>query len=382
MQDFDGLEPNTQTYSMVLHAWAQCEAREQRGAAAQRAENILAHMTQLYSNGADVKPNAKSFTTCIAAWSRCDAPERAQSLLERLLDLHEKTKDPELRPDTPAGNAVVIAWSRSQRPDSAFQTKQALAKLEEFAKPDLISYNCLLHAYSRDANVGTALELLEWLEHSSELEPDAVSYNSVLNALAKSQSWEAALQAEGLLEKMEDLAKCGRPNVQPTSVTYTSVVNAWSNSKGPSPSQPAYRIYQRFMRSSQQIEKGPRPDIVFFVSLIQAFAKEQEKKPEALTMAREIFEEITACTIVMPNEVAFVAMIDACNRLSSGREEWLNLVTYAIKKCQESGFLSRRVLATLRRGATKETLLQILGSSNTTQLPKGWSRRVPKQHQP
>ena len=381
MQDFDGLEPSTRTYSMVLHAWAQCEKKEKQGRAAKRAEKILGTMTELYTNGADVKPTTKSFTTCIAAYSRCDAPERAQMLLEKLLDLYKKTKDPDLRPDAPAGNAVVIAWSRSQRPDFVVKTKQALAKLEEFAEPDLISYNSLIHAFSRDGDASAALELVEWLENVSAFEPDVVSYNSVINALAKSQSREAALQAERLLSKMEDLASCGRLNVLPTSVTYTSVVNAWANSKDPSPAEPSYRIY-KIAKNSQHTYKGSKPDIVFFVSLIQTFAKEQENRPAALAMAKEVFEEITTCKRIAPNEATFTAMINACNKLAPDREEWLNLVTSITKQCQSCGYLSRRVLTALRGGTSADSLQQILGCTSTSQLPEKWSRGVPRQHRP
>jgi hypothetical protein len=371
------LEPNTQTYSMILHAWAQCESREQRGAAAQRAEHVLGLMIDLYSTqGSNVKPNTRSFTTCIAAWSRCDAPEKAQALLDRLLELYGVTLDPELRPDTPAGNAVVIAWSRARRPDAAHQTKQALDRLKEFTEPDLISYNSLLHAYSKEGNAKSAGELLEWLEEDSHLEPDAVSYNSVLNALAKSNDNESAIQAETMLEKMEDMAKQGRTKVQPTSISYTSVVNAWANSNDPSPFQAVYRVHER-MRNN---ENNLRPDIRFFVGVIRALAKEQEQRQDALKMVLALFDEITSSNL--EDEFVFVAMFDACNQLALDREEWLDLVSSMLRKCQESGFLSRRVLATLRRRANNQNVERVLGSHTTTDLPKSWSRKISRIHRP
>ena len=388
------LAPTTQTYSLILHAWAQCEAQEQKGDAARRAEDVLGYMVQLYRKGLDVKPNYRSFTTCMAAWANCtqvesNAPERAERLLQTLIDFYEETQDADLKPDTTAGNAVLTAWSRSRRSDAPQRTEQALTKLKEFATPDLISYNCLLHAYGITGNATEARELLEWLETSAaqdkpELLPDVVSYNSVIHALAKSKSREAAVQAENLLARMEELA-ISRPNMSPTNVTYTSVVNAWFHCKDPSPASHAYGMFQKLLAVHQADPENRdlKPDIFIFVAVLQACAKEQENQSAALEMASNVFDQlIHHSPTVRPSELVFVSMLEACNNLADTEKVWIKLVQPVFERCCRAGCVSRRVLGVVRRKISPETLQQIIGTVDTNSLPPQWSRSIPKQHRP
>jgi hypothetical protein len=388
------LAPTTQIYSLILHAWAQCEAQEHKGDAARRAEDVLGYMVQLYRKGLDVKPNYRSFTTCIAAWANCaqvepNAPERAERLLQTLLDFYQETQDADLKPDTTAGNAVLTAWSRSKRPDAPQRTEQALTNLKEFATPDLISYNCLLHAHGVAGNATEALALLEWLEtlagqDQPELLPDVVSYNSVIHALAKSKSREAAVQAEDLLARMEELA-VSYPNVRPTNVTYTSVVNAWFHSSDPSPASHAYAMFQKLLAAHQADPENRdlKPDLFIFVAVLQACAKEQEKQSAALEMASNVFDQlIHHSPSVRPNELVFVSMMEACNHLAYTEKEWIELVQPVFERCCRAGCVSRRVLGVVRRKISSETLQQILGTVDTNSLPPQWSRSIPRRHRP
>jgi hypothetical protein len=388
------LTPTTQTYSLILHAWAQCEAQEHKGDAARRAEDVLGYMVQLYRKGLDVKPNYRSFTTCMAAWANCtqvesNAPERAERLLQTLLDFYQETQDADLKPDTTAGNAVLTAWSRSKRPDAPQRIEHAFVKLKEFATPDLISYNCLLHAHGVAGNASEARELLEWLETSAaqdqaDLFPDVVSYNSVIHALAKSKSREAAVQAEDLLARMEKLA-ISRPKVRPTNVTYTSVVNAWFHSKDQSPASRAYAIFQKLVAAHEADPENRdlKPDIFIFVAVLQACAKEQENQSAALEMASNVFDQLIHYSpSVRPSELVFVSMIEACNNLAYTEREWIKLVQPVFERCCRAGCVSRRVLGIVRRKVSPETLQQMVGAVDTNSLPPQWSRSIPKQHHP
>jgi PPR repeat len=227
------IQPNTRTYSMIIMAWAECEAIEQQGDAAQRAETILMKMVQLYHAGShDVKPNSLLFTSCIAAWSRAashnpEAPVRAEQLWQLLRSLHSATGATDIcfEPTTQIGNAVISAWSRcTRRLDSVSHAITALKVLQNEAKDDLISYNTVLDAMAKKGLAQDAMDLLQWLEQESasrrtDLSPDLVSYNSVLAALGRATvepAPGAAEVAEGLLRRME-----GLPHLQPDKMSYT-----------------------------------------------------------------------------------------------------------------------------------------------------------------
>jgi hypothetical protein len=195
------VEPTTRTYSMIIMAWAECEAIENKGDAANRAETILMKMVQSYSDGKhnNVKPNSILFTSCIAAWSRAasnciEAPDRAEQLWSLLRQLYSETgsKDIDFEPTTQIGNAVISAWSRcTSRVDSVERALGALEILKQENKDDLISYNTVLDAMSKKGYAKDAMKLLQWLVnennyHHHKLVPDLVSYNSVLASFARS----------------------------------------------------------------------------------------------------------------------------------------------------------------------------------------------------
>jgi pentatricopeptide repeat protein len=380
MEQQDLVKPNAQTYSLVIHAWAQCEASERQGRAAERAERILHHMMNLNVEGGDVKPNIFTFTTCMAAWSRCHQPERAQQLLNHLVDLYEKTKDAELKPDTAAGNAVILAWSRSNQPDAVDKTKEALAKLQSFAPADLVSYNAMLHAYSRVGMFEAALALVQQLEQQDDtLLPDVVSYNCLLNALAKSDIDTAGVQAEEILERMQHLALDQRPSVNPTSASYTSVVQAYFKSS--SPSDAVNRVYK------QALDSGAKLDAVFFVAVLQAYAKEREQKEEAWNMAIEAFDGALRKfpgPLQISNDRMSVAMLDTCHQLVDSRNEWYHIIAKVLDHSKGAGIVSRRLLASLRRcaGNDQRTMCRLLGHNKTQVLPRMWSREIPARHRP
>jgi uncharacterized protein (DUF736 family) len=233
--DSQAIRPNTRTYSLVLDAWAQCEGTERDGESAKRAEKILRSMIQKYRRGEEqlVKPNWVSFTTCIAAWARAAAhiPEaagRAEAIWDELVELYEETegRDPDFRPTTDTGNALISAWSRcTNTPSSVVHATSALKRLQRYDKADLVSYNALLDAQSKKGMGDQAHKLLCWLERTSQLagneylRPDIISYNSVLAAYSRSNSkfLESAQKAERLFHRMEELGGTLRPNKQ----TYT-----------------------------------------------------------------------------------------------------------------------------------------------------------------
>eukprot|EP00980_Cylindrotheca_fusiformis_P009217 scaffold2004_cov101-Cylindrotheca_fusiformis.AAC.7 len=369
------VQPNAQTYSLIIHAWAQCEAYEQQGRAAERAELLLHHMMKLHAEGVDVKPNKFTFTTCMAAWSRCHQPERAQALLQQLADLYERTQDPDLKPDTAAGNTVILAWSRSNRSDAVEKTKEALANLP--SQPNIVSYNAMLHAYSRAGMFKEAMELVEQLEENDDettLIPDVVSYNCLLNACAKSNTdmEMAGEKAEQVLARMKTLG------LNPTSTSYTSVVQAHSRSLSSNPANAVYRVYQQALESEAEL------DDIFFVAILQAYAREREYKKEALNMAKEAFDHAVGTQKRTTSDLLSVAMLEACFQLT---EESRNdpILVQVLDHSKKVGNVSRRLLATLRRCTKNDdqrVVAELLGHNTTHDMPESWSRAIPKRHRP
>jgi pentatricopeptide repeat protein len=381
------IQPTTQTYSLVIHAWAQCEAHERQGRAALRAEQLLeSMMTQYLNEGSNLKPNVWTFTTCMAAWARCQKPHRAERLLDQLLRIHKTTQDDDLQPDTAAGNAVLVAWSKFNHPQALFHSQEMFLKLQTFAKLDLVSYNAMLHAYSTNKQVQKAIQFLEEFKSKHkgkpDMLPDVVSYNCILNALAKSDKIPDGQQAESILDQMERLA-IHRPNVKPTCASYTCVIQAHSNHPSNSPSQAIRRIYQRALDASIM------PDSLFFVTALRGLAKEQVQPKIAWDiLASDISKR--ALSHNKNNDILPVTILETCQQLlqhpSCQKVNYLSLLTQTMDYAKEHGVISRRLLGALRKcswAIGKEDVLSlVLGQANTQNMPRQWSSKIPARHRP
>jgi hypothetical protein len=403
------LQADTQTYSIVLNAWAKCESIE-RGErdAAQRAHDVLHRMIRLYSYGSNVKPNIKSFTSCIAAWSRAGQPQRAENVLDELLLLNIKSlddnkdinsSDPQLRPDVAAWNAVLMAWSRSGR-NASVETERMLEKMRAFAKPNIRSYNSLLHAYSQERDkMVVALALLKWLEdessisNSSEtsLAPDIVSYNTILNALARDRSQWAAEKSTQLLQSVEDASSRLVPDV----VSYTSVIRALGNSGITSPLDRVVEIFQRFLLTDRnQVKnititgitrpnnknKNRIPDRVILTTYLQALGKERKKIMEGLEQIVQVFDVIDLYNVVLFDDSLFVLAIDSVIQITGDTDMYNknrnDSIAAIFTKCCSHGMVSRRLLDKIRRTVSHGHVESITGLSPNGNMPKDWTRNI------
>ena len=403
------LQADTQTYSIVLNAWAKCESIE-RGErdAAQRAHDVLHGMIRLYSHGSNVKPNIKSFTSCIAAWSRAGQPQRAENVLDELLLLSSKSldnnkdsnsSDPQLRPDVAAWNAVLMAWSRSGR-NASVETERMLEKMRTFAKPNIRSYNSLLHAYSQERDkMVVALELLKWLEdessisNSSEtsLAPDIVSYNTILNALARDRSQWAAEKSTQLLQSVEDASSRPVPDV----VSYTSVIRAWGNSGITSPLDHVVEIFQSFLLTDRnQVKnititditrpnnknKNRIPDRVILTTYVQALGKERMKIMEGLEQIVQVFDVIDLYNVTLFDDSLFVLAIDSAIQITGDTDMYNtnrnDSIAAIFTKCCSHGMVSRRLLDKIRRTISHGDVEAIIGMSPSGNMPKDWTRNI------
>ena len=381
----NGVVPDTRSYTLVLDAWARCEKNEQTGEAAKRAQDILFNMIRFYRQGLNVKPNLITFTTCIAAWARCKdaaAPENAEHLFDTLIELYKETGDRDFEPAAEVGNAVIAAWARAvHRFDSTDRALAALEKLTAFAKPDIISYNSVLSAYSKAGMGHKAMEMLKWLEskfedNASDLQPDIISYNSVLAALAKGREAGATEQAEELLEKMEALARAGKRQVKPNKISYTTVIDAWSHSGIPGQEMRAYKLVARMIKSFEEGDLSIKPDVFVFSVLIKTCARvngTQSENRQALKMAFDAMKALEKTDFGPPNHVAFLALMRAVNRLSSSESERRKLLSSVFQRCATGGHVSKQVMYEIE-GSGLESML--------SRTHKDWIRSVPPRDRP
>lgn len=108
----------------------------------------------------------------------------------------------------------------------------------ELPKPDIITYNTILAAYSNqpkyEKGVQKAEEIMELLESKeSKVNPDTWSYNALMNIYANQiGEYGYAQKAEDVLLNMSKMRKEGSETVVPDTTSFNIVLKAWRNSGG------------------------------------------------------------------------------------------------------------------------------------------------------
>ena len=107
-------------------------------------------------------------------------------------------------------------------------------------KPDIITYNTILAAYSNQSNynkgIQKAEEIIRLLESGDEediVKPDTITYNTLMNLYANQVGeYGFAQKAEDVLLNMSKMRKDGSNIVVPNTTSFNIVLKAWRNSGG------------------------------------------------------------------------------------------------------------------------------------------------------
>ena len=153
------VKPDTITFNGVIDAWARSHDRR----APKRAEEILAHMNQLYQEGNyDVQPDTYTYNTVINCWAKSNEPgsaKRAEHILA-IMEQNFKNGDASFRPNTRTHTSVIDAWAKSGERGAAKRAEQILN-------------NMLIQAQN---------------EGNADILPNTHTYNAVMNACAFTKS--------------------------------------------------------------------------------------------------------------------------------------------------------------------------------------------------
>lgn len=325
--------PDTTSFNTVIHTLA--KSREQNSE--NRAEALLELMNEMStSNDAlrDIcKPDQVSFNTVLDCWAQSRSrggARRATSILQHMEQRYAANKT-NLHPDITSYTTVINAWARSREKDAISQAEEVLRRSEEAHKngipgttPNTLTYNSLINCYSKSNQPNAssrAIDLLRLMKEKSakkayrHCHPDVVTYTSVIDTLAKEGTFEASKMAEALLEELElSYDETSDPRLKPNIRTYTSVINAVARSRvNP---QRAEVILDRIQTSFEAGKRGPKPDVVSYNALINAYGWSNEKVKavkcfEILERMIELFNS-GKNTSAKPDIITCNSVLNAC----------------------------------------------------------------------
>ena len=132
MDDMESLKPGQSTYVAVMKSYA----RSDRDDAAEKAEEILSHMSSL--SHACCMPKGQAYSAAILAWSNSkhvNAGQRADALLSKLWSLYNSTEDQAYLPTRATYTSAITAWARSgQSKKAAERAEELLEEMEDYCR--------------------------------------------------------------------------------------------------------------------------------------------------------------------------------------------------------------------------------------------------------
>ncbi len=181
--------------SFVTIAWARSGDKK----AAERAEQILRHMDQLYAAGNKaIKADSYSYNTVLNAWAKSGltgAPQRAERILS-IMETKYRNGDVSLKPNTRTYTTVVDTWAKSNERNAARKAEEILAAMQsEYertkdngARPNTATANAVMNscAFTKvDSDKPDALTIafraFDWLSSQVDIGPDAYTYTIMLS---------------------------------------------------------------------------------------------------------------------------------------------------------------------------------------------------------
>jgi pentatricopeptide repeat protein len=127
------------------------------------------------------------------------------------------------------------------------------------------------------------------------VKPDILSYNAVLNAWSRSGRLDAATQAQALFDELVKKYQSGYGKMKPDQHTFTALITAWGRSKRKDGASKAQAVFDDLLSRYQSSDKDLKPDVVVYNSLIGTWAN--AGVPEKAELILRGMESETSCGV-------------------------------------------------------------------------------------
>jgi len=319
-------------YYRVLDAWAKSESV----GGVLRAQEILLNMERKFQQTRDdaIEPTVYGFNCVIDGWARVahkfgsdESGKRAEALLAWMIQLNEleEGKSRNLKPDLITMNSLINAWSKSSMPNAAQRAQDILDYMEDNQelsgiRPNDVSYTSVIVGWTNSGDPSAAKNAEKILLRMEKLyengvtvvKPNVVTYSSCINAYSKLGQ---ARRAEELLQRMQSqYEKDGDSELKPNVFSYNAVIRAWSLCQDDPNGAHRAELYLRAMeRKYKEGDISVKPDIYSYNSVLNSWAKSM--KWEAVERAEKILAFMEKAYAdgrldFQPNTVSYTAIID------------------------------------------------------------------------
>ncbi|OEU10328.1 TPR-like protein [Fragilariopsis cylindrus CCMP1102] len=287
--------PYIRAYSILINAWSKSKKADSPA----QARSILQKLINMYSSGfIEEGPNVITYTSVIDTYAAQGDVDGAMDVLEMMeADFESGNKD--AKPDIKTYNNLIHAWSKSGKDDSPAQARKILQKLITNNSsgylnegPDVITYNSVIDAYAAQGDVDGAMDVLDMMEADFEsgnkdAKPNIRTYSILIHAWSKSGKDDSPVQARRILQKVSTNNSSGYLNEGPNVITYAAVMNAYAAQGDVEGASDILKMMEADFESGN---KDAKPNIRTYNTLIHAWSK--SGKADSPVQARSILQKL------------------------------------------------------------------------------------------
>ncbi|OWM75552.1 pentatricopeptide repeat-containing protein At3g49170, chloroplastic [Punica granatum] len=251
---------NVMSWTAVITGYAQCDGSKE-------AVELFLEMIR-----GPIRPNHFTFASVLKACASSINVETGVQVYAHTVKLGLST-------DNCVGNSLVSMFARSGR------TEDARKAFESLFDRNMVSYNTILDAYSKNLNSEEAFSLFHEIE-SMGMGPDAYTFASLLSGAA----------SVGAISKGELIhGRIVKSGLHFNECVCNALISMYSKCGNV---EAAFRVFDRM---------GDKKNVISWTSMIMGFAKHGFSE-RALETFREMIE-----LGMRPNEITSVAVLSACS---------------------------------------------------------------------
>jgi len=287
---------------------------------AKKAERLLNRIDELKKSGVvEEGPNIIAYNCVLDAFVKTNennAVERAESLYNKM----EKSNDQ--KPDMFTYTSMLNLYAKHAMGDKADRLLERIVALQDAGKikggPNSFSYRCAIDALAKDGEARRAEQLLVRMRERN-MRPNAFHYTGVLSGYARECK---PLEAERVLQQMEDSFAQKHLKEMPNAVAYNCVMHAWAKSGE------VDAPFRARACVDHMIEAGVVPNVITYNCLLCACGNRGMAK-ECELLLKQMHELYSAGDLeAAPNTISYNYALDSLAR--SGDRVWTVLRAEAL----------------------------------------------------
>lgn len=288
-------------------------------------------MDMSIASASSSKPDTITFNTLLKIAAKSGEPVVADEIFQEMMTKYTEG-NLQVKPDRVSFNTLLLAWSREKRSDTGRRVTELLETMQEMAdngdesvRPDHVSMTTVINTLARSArnnrsNPQQAELIISRMEDNKEavLRPDVVTYTSVIKCWMECGSLKAAGRALEIIDKLHKRYEDGYLECKPDTLAYNVALNAIAKSKAiEGGAEHAEALLQRMQDRFMAGDRGVAPSAPSFVTVMNAWAR--SKDPNKGKYAEKLLSRMhelhrSGLDNVAPNTVAYSTCIFAWSK--------------------------------------------------------------------